>query len=189
MAGLTLYTIGHSNHSMAAFLALLQQHHIRVVIDIRSRPHSRHAPHFGKKHLSGELSNAGIGYLFLGAELGGKPANGEFYDNEGYVCYDRIAASAAFHEGIKRVEATISETRAALLCAEEDPTGCHRHLLVGRVLAERGVTVLHIRRDGRIETDEKVVAAGAGERGCRSKKQADETDRTLWRSTMPLKGK
>jgi len=185
--GTSVYTIGHSNHSMEAFLTLLEKHGIRLVIDIRSRPYSRHAPHFAMKSLSAQLSNAGIDYVFLGAELGGMPANDEFYDEQGYVCYDRIAASPGFLEGIHRVEAIIWETRAALVCAEEDPTGCHRRLLVGRVLAERGVIVKHVRGDGRIETDEDIAAAAAAkERRARSPRRG-ESDGSVWRSWKPVK--
>lgn len=185
----TVYTIGHSNHTMEAFLSLVNRHEICLVIDIRSRPYSRHAPHFAAKRLSTELSNAGIDYLFLGAELGGIPASEEFYDEEGFVRYDRIAASPAFFDGIHRLEAIIAETRAALLCAEEDPTGCHRRLLVGRVLAGRGVTVQHIRGDGRIETEHELVATAARKARRSSVPLAGETARPLWRSVKPLKDK
>jgi uncharacterized protein (DUF488 family) len=40
-----------------------------------------------------------------------------------------------------------------LLCSEEDPSKCHRHLLIGRVLRDRGVAVSHIRGDGCIQTE------------------------------------
>jgi hypothetical protein len=51
-----------------------------------------------------------------------------------------------------------------VLCSEEDPGRCHRHLLIGRVLRARGVPVSHIRRDGSVETEAELAirAAGAG---------------------------
>ena len=42
----SVYTIGHSNHTLETFLGLLQSHHIEVLIDTRSSPFSRYAPHF-----------------------------------------------------------------------------------------------------------------------------------------------
>jgi len=45
------------------------------------------------------------------------------------------------------------------MCNEENPAQGHRRLLVGRVLAERGVTVLHIRRDGRIQPESELAEA------------------------------
>ena len=53
-------------------------------------------------------------------------------------------------------------SRIALLCAEEDPARCHRHLLIGPVLQQRGVPVCHIRRDGRTETEADLAARGTG---------------------------
>ncbi len=67
---------------------------------------------------------------------------------QGHVLYGRLAASPAFQEGIDRVLARAQTQRIALLCSEEDPSRCHRHLLIGRVLRERGVAVSHIRGDG-----------------------------------------
>jgi hypothetical protein len=37
-----------------------------------------------------------------------------------------------------------------------DPRGCHRRLLVGKVLAERGVELRHIPRDGSVEVEREV---------------------------------
>jgi hypothetical protein len=41
------------------------------------------------------------------------------------------------------------------MCSEHEPLTCHRCLLVGRRLVERGVGVAHILRDGTIESNEK----------------------------------
>ena len=45
------------------------------------------------------------------------------------------------------------------MCSEEDPAVCHRHLLVGRVLAGEGLTLRHIRGDGRLQTDADLAQA------------------------------
>ncbi|KAB2857470.1 MAG: DUF488 domain-containing protein, partial [Anaerolineae bacterium] len=55
MNSLTLYTIGHSNHSLDDFLGLLKQHAITDLVDIRSAPQSRFSPHFNKKRLESTL--------------------------------------------------------------------------------------------------------------------------------------
>jgi uncharacterized protein (DUF488 family) len=39
-----VFTIGHSGHTPEAFLALLKQHEIGAVADVRSAPYSRHVP-------------------------------------------------------------------------------------------------------------------------------------------------
>jgi uncharacterized protein (DUF488 family) len=43
------------------------------------------------------------------------------------------------------------------MCSEENPAICHRHLLVTRVISDRGVDVLHIRGDGRLETEDEIA--------------------------------
>ena len=126
---------------------------IEALVDVRSRPYSRHAPHFNIEDLRATLSGYGIGYLFLGLELGGRPAGEEFYDMRGRVDYLRVERSRPFLDGIHRLEREILNCRVALLCSEEDPAGCHRRLRVGRVLSERGVAVRHIRGDGDVQTE------------------------------------
>ena len=69
---LSVFTIGHSNHAAGVFLELLFRHEIEEVVDVRSSPHSRYNPQFNRKTLQAALSEAGIGYVFMGAELGGR---------------------------------------------------------------------------------------------------------------------
>jgi uncharacterized protein (DUF488 family) len=149
----SIFTIGHSNHSAEKFVGLLKGHGIEVVADVRSQPYSRHAPHFSARDLEAILSEHGIGRLFLGLELGGRPTAEEFYDADGRVDYARIERSRSFLDGVQRLESSIRDHKVALLCSEEDPIACHRRLLVGRVLGERGIGVRHIRRDGSVQTE------------------------------------
>ena len=149
----SIFTIGHSNHSAEKFVGLLKQHGIEVVADVRSQPYSRHAPHFNAKDIEAILWDNGIRRLFLGFELGGRPTAEAFYDADGRVDYARIERSRSFLDGIKQLESSIRDHKIALLCSEEDPVGCHRRLLVGHVLGERGIVVRHIRGDGSVQTE------------------------------------
>ncbi len=128
-------------------------HGIEVLVDTRSHPYSRHAPHFNARDIKATLSADGIGYLFLGRELGGRPEGEEFYDAEGRVDYALVERSQPFLDGIHRLEKEIQGHTVAMLCSEEDPALCHRRLLVGRALSERGIVVLHIRGDGTVQTE------------------------------------
>jgi uncharacterized protein (DUF488 family) len=148
-----VFTIGHSNHSAEKFVGLLKGHGIEIVADVRSRPYSRYAPHFNARDIEAILSDNGIWRLFLGLELGGRPAAEEFYDADGRVDYARIERSRPFLDAIQRLEREVRTHRIALLCSEEDPTGCHRRLLVGRALGERGIAVWHIRSDGSVQAE------------------------------------
>jgi uncharacterized protein (DUF488 family) len=154
-----LYTVGHSNHSEQKFLDLLHQHGIEVLVDVRSQPFSRYNPQYNDSNLKRAVEAAGIRYLFLGEELGGRPGGEEFLDEAGHALYHRMAESPAFLAGIERLQRGIEEHRVAIMCSEEDPAVCHRHLLVTRVLCDRGVPVLHIRGDGRLETEEQIGRA------------------------------
>jgi len=153
-----VFTIGHSNHTMEHFLGLLKTHGIQVVVDERSQPYSKYATQFDQDVLKPALQHAGIRYLYLGRELGGRPEGDEFYDEAGHVLYDRVAATGTFREGLGRLEKGIREYTVAMLCAEENPSACHRRLLVSRVLLEHGVRVEHIRGDGRLQSEEEIAA-------------------------------
>ena len=149
-----VFTVGHSNHSVERFTGLLRENGIEMVADVRSHPYSRHVPHFNARSLVEILSNYGIGYLFLGRELGGRPKGEIFYDSDDRVDYALVGRSRSFLDGISRLEQEIRTRTVALLCSEEDPTRCHRRLLVGRALEELGFTLRHIRGDGNVETEE-----------------------------------
>jgi uncharacterized protein (DUF488 family) len=147
-----LYTIGHSRHSIEKVLDLLRGHDVSTVVDVRSQPVSRFSPQFNRRALERSLAHAGVRYRFEGDNLGGRPSGQDFYDSDGRVRYDALAASEQFRRGIDDLISLAGSTGgAAIMCAEEDPKSCHRRLLIGRVLRERGIEVLHIRGDGRVE--------------------------------------
>lgn len=154
----TIYTVGHSAHPWEAFAGLLKQHRIDVLVDIRSAPYSRFAPQFDHEILQRKLAESGVKHVFLGAELGGRPSDPECYDSQGHALYGRMTASQEFQGAIERLERGIAGYRVALLCGEEDPAHCHRRLLVGRVMAERGHEVFHIRADGRLQSEAELTA-------------------------------
>jgi len=151
-----VFTVGHSNHSAERFFGLLTGYRIEVVVDTRSHPYSRHAPRFNARALEAVLSRDGIGYLFLGDALGGRPEGEEFYDGKGRVDYAMVGCSRPFIDGISRLEKEIQSRTVVLLCSEESPARCHRRLLVGRALEARGYSLLHIRGDGGVETEDEM---------------------------------
>ncbi len=148
-----VFTIGHSNHSSEWFLALLQGAGITAVADVRSIPRSRRWPHFSRARIERWLADAGIAYVFLGAELGGRPDDPALL-REGHPDYDLMAATPLFQAGLDRVLDGAGKYRIALMCAEREPLDCHRFLLVSRRLQERGVRLRHILADGSVEAQE-----------------------------------
>jgi uncharacterized protein (DUF488 family) len=150
----TLFTIGHSSMEADDFTRLLDAHHVELVVDVRSQPLSGRFPHFNSSILEKILEGHGMGYLFLGEELGGRPADPSAYGRDGVVKYRACRKSYAFSQGIERIEAELGTRCLALMCAEEDPIECHRFLMVCPELLATGLRPLHIRRDGKIETQE-----------------------------------
>ena len=147
-----ILTVGHSNHKADVFLQLLVRHGVDEVVDVRSAPYSRYASQFNHDALRDTLEDVGIGYAYLGGELGGRPADRSCYDPDGRVRYDRVADTEQFDDGIRSVIRAADERHVALLCTEKEPLECHRTLLVARALAERGVAVQHILADGALES-------------------------------------
>lgn len=184
---LSIFSIGHSNQSVEAFLALLQQREIQVLVDVRSRPYSRYVAHFNSAPLAAAVRKAGIKYMFMGKELGGRPDGDEFYDSEGHVLYNRVARAAFFLDGIRRLKEGGRTYRIAIMCSEEDPAACHRHLLISRVLAEQGVNVIHIRGDGHVQTEAEMAAPKEEASYAQSlwSEQLPEEEHT-WRSIRPV---
>ena len=145
-----IFTIGHSRHPADHFFTLLARHQIQVLVDVRSQPHSRFSPHFNKKPLEQAARDHSIEYVFLGKSLGGRPEGSEHYNADGSLNYDRRAADQEFLAGIEELLRLAADKCVALMCAEEDPEKCHRWLLVGKTLAARGVSIVHIRGDGTV---------------------------------------
>ncbi len=69
----SLFTIGHSNHEMTAFVSLLTRHGVNAIADVRSHPYSRFHGQFNRETLRMRLKLAGIQYVYLGRELGTPP--------------------------------------------------------------------------------------------------------------------
>ncbi len=172
---LKVYTIGHSNHSLEPFLNLLRASRVEVVVDIRSKPSSQVVPHFDRKPLENSLKMNGFKYLYLGKELGGKPDGKEYYDANGHVLYSLLAKLPSFVHAIERLLKGIQEYRVALLCGEENPSNCHRRLLVGKVLGNYDVHLQHIRGNGRVQSEEELLVE-------EKSKQKDDTQLGLFKT-------
>lgn len=146
-----IYTIGHSKHPIDRFIALLQQHGIDALADVRSTPYSRFNPQFNKEKLTAALAAAGIRYVFLGEELGARSKDPSCYEDGGRVSYAKLASTDLFRHGLERLLTGMRDHRIAIMCAEREPLDCHRTILVARELEKAGVPVTHILHDGSLE--------------------------------------
>jgi uncharacterized protein (DUF488 family) len=145
----TIFTIGHSNHSLQEFLDLLRGHGITAVADVRSQPYAR-LEHFNREYLSIELKAAGIEYIFMGQELGARREERQCYEDN-LAPYAKIALLPAFQEGLSRLRQFAQERRLAVMCAEKEPLDCHRTILICRCLRGGELEIKHILADGSLE--------------------------------------
>ncbi|MEM3357056.1 MAG: DUF488 domain-containing protein [Candidatus Bathyarchaeia archaeon] len=128
----TIWTIGHSNRSKNAFLEMLKEHEIQVLVDIRSFPTSK-VEHFKRENLEKWLPENGIEYVWLGKELGGYRKGG----------YKRHMRTKLFKEGIKKLMEIATQKRTCIMCMETNPKYCHRRFIAAH-LERKGVKVVHI---------------------------------------------
>lgn len=176
----TIWTIGHSNHSFDVLHSLLGAERIEAVVDVRSFPYSRFVPQFNREELEPSLRDAGFRYLFLGEELGGRPKRAEHYDGDGRALYGPMSEEPAFQAAIDRLAEGAKTYRIALLCSEAQPRNCHRRLLIGKVLAERGIGLRHILPDGSAEVEMEVKLRPTDDQGSLF------GDALPWRSTQSV---
>jgi len=148
-----IFTIGHSTRSFEAFALLLQEHGIEQLVDVRSYPVSRKFPHFSQEHLSRALEAIGIQYHHLKA-LGGfrksKAANSpnQGWKSPGFRAYADYTMTKEFHLALDALVEIASEAPSAIMCAEADPSQCHRQLISDAVVGLRNISVVHITAEG-----------------------------------------
>jgi len=153
----TLYTLGHSRHTIDAFIALLKQHRIKRVVDVRGQPYSRYNPQFNRERLAGCLNAEGIDYTWSGEHLSGRPREARFYGASGEVLWDKLVTKPELQDALDALAAEARSRRLVLVCAEENPMRCHRRFLLTPPLSRHGVEVLHLRGDGRVEPESELL--------------------------------
>jgi uncharacterized protein (DUF488 family) len=182
----SIYTIGHSNHPTETFLGLLKQHDIQVLIDTRSSPFSRYSPQFNRDSVKSAVQKVGLRYGFFGRQLGGRPEDEDFYDEDGRVVYSQVAKSFLFNEGIERLTDGVHKFRTAIFCSEENPSICHRRLLVSRVLFEQGIAVYHIRGNGSIQSEEELRRQEEAEKSSQRALFEEDEEVVEWKSIQSV---
>lgn len=150
---MVIWTIGHSTHSLDAFVALLLVHEIAGVVDVRTVPRSRRWPHFNSDALAGNLPERGLAYTHLPPLGGWRRADADSsnagWRNRSFRGYADYAMGQEFADGLTALRAIAVERRSAIMCSEALWWRCHRRLIADRLLVA-GDTVSHISSDGRL---------------------------------------
>jgi uncharacterized protein (DUF488 family) len=152
-----IFTIGYGDRSIESFIELLRSHDLAFLIDVRSAPYSRYKPEFSREPLENALRGSGIRYVFMGAQLGGRPEDTDCYE-DGKVRYEIVRQKEFYREGIARIQAAFEQQqRVVLMCSEGKPENCHRTALIGESLAEMKIEVRHIDERDQIKTQEEIM--------------------------------
>jgi uncharacterized protein (DUF488 family) len=152
-----VFTVGHSTRPIADLLALLAEHGVRTLVDVRRFPGSRRHPQYSRDALAASLAEAGLQYVHepgLGGRRAAQPDSPHTAWRveafRGYADYMETPEFQAALEGlIRRAEGQT----VAILCAEAVPWRCHRRLISDALVA-RGVQVMHILSPGRADPHE-----------------------------------
>jgi len=149
-----IFTIGHSDRSLAELLALLKDAGITCVVDVRAQPASTRHPHFNMESLRAALTETGIVYHWAGRHLGGLRTGQADSPHTalpvgGLRAFADHMESEAFARAIAQLLGLARKAPTAILCAEHLPENCHRSLIAD-YLTLQGVSVMHL-----IDADEQ----------------------------------
>lgn len=161
---LPVFTVGHSNRTIAQFAALLQAGDVRHVIDIRRIPRSRANPDYNADVLPDALAPYRIACTRI-EQLGGRrtlsrdipPEVNAFWNNRSFHNYADYALSPAFRAGLARLLDAAGKSRTAIMCAEALWWRCHRRIVADYAM-NAGWSVFHLMDANRV-TPAAITAA------------------------------
>ena len=160
--GDTLWTIGHSTRTWDAFVSMLGDEAIELLVDVRRFAGSRRNPQFSGESMVRTLPEAGIDYLAM-VELGGRrtprrDSPHTAWRNASFRGYADYMDTPGFAAACDRLGTLARERRAAVMCAEAMWWQCHRALIADRFKAN-GWQVVHLLAPGRSEPHPYTSAA------------------------------
>ena len=143
----TIWTIGHSTRPIGEFIDCLRTHEIRLLVDVRTIPRSRHNPQFNTERLAGSLKDAGLSSLHMPA-LGGlrtarKDSINNGWRNASFRGYADYMQTADFWNALEELMMQSQQGPSTMMCAEAVPWRCHRSLIADALMS-RGWDVRHI---------------------------------------------
>lgn len=148
----TIWTVGHSTHTLNEFISILHSFKIELIADIRSFPGSRRYPHFNKESLTTTLPENGIQYIHF-KDLGGRrkvrpDSLNTGWHLESFRGYADYMETEDFQRALKKLEQSAINIKTAFMCAESLWWRCHRSL-VSDYLKFNNWKVIHITGKGK----------------------------------------
>jgi len=165
LSSVIIYTAGYERQSVQEFLSGLQEHGIRVLVDVREAPISR-KPGFSKTALAAALGDAGLTYLHMRALGCPKPIRDAYRDDGDWARYTVLFQRHLQRQGLALGELSelAAEQPAAVMCYEADFNRCHRTYVARAVAGPLGASVGHITAGGLVRE-----AAGSSRAAGRSR--------------------
>ena len=142
----TLSTIGYEGKTLDEFIGELKQAGVALILDVRAVAASRR-PGFSKTALSTALRENCIDYRHYRAL--GTPAAGREAARKGRTALMREIYAVQLETpeaelALEQLLGDAGERHAALLCYEREAAGCHRTMLVERVLEREAFEICNI---------------------------------------------
>ncbi|HZK27108.1 MAG TPA: DUF488 domain-containing protein [Thermoclostridium sp.] len=153
----TIYTIGYSSYKVEDFVNVLKKYHITSLIDVRSYPNSKFFEDYNQGNIKKFLKSNGIIYRSYSSHFGARQEDKKYHKN-GYMDFSAYVKSESFKEGMRKVEVGIDLNYVfVLMCAEKDPSFCHRSIMVAREFHKNGYEVKNISSNGSYKTQEQIA--------------------------------
>ncbi len=153
----TVYTIGHSTHTLEYFLELLKGYNINCIVDVRSSPASAYNPQYNQAPFKNFLKNNKVVYLHFAEEFGARQKDRDFLDEEGILDFNNVRKGWAFKNGLERIWQGVEKGyNIAIMCSESNPLDCHRFSMVSVGLADDGFDVKHILKNKTLKTQSEL---------------------------------
>lgn len=127
---MAIFTIGYGGRRFGDFVALLQQHGISLVVDVRRLPKSK-MPEYNKESIEAKLPQFGISYIWMGDTLGGFRRGG----------YSKYMESDGYQAGTTKLLELAEQGNIVLMCKERADAACHRRYIV-ETLTSNGIKTI-----------------------------------------------
>lgn len=148
----SVFTIGHSTRAIEEFIALLREHAVDLLVDVRRFPVSRRYPHFNRDELAAALAESGISYrhaeVLGGRRSPSRESRNTAWRNAQFRGYADHMDTPEYRAEVSEIVESAGRHVQAVMCAEAVPWRCHRNLLAD-ALVVRGVDVRHIIQAGK----------------------------------------